>query len=742
MQMFNLSFDPDRHHYAFGQYDRVTIDGLTYKTVTHGRNEEGWLLELDDGSGRCTSFAHRELSRMGSMGRIRVEHNHYAPETARVRLLGGGMRISELPPAEAARVSRRSAYVEAFRELFQEKLIKITDESIKASRDLLRSRAMDYVGRLIGGRGAAISQDITRTPSARTLRRWLQACRSFGMSGLIDAMNRRGNRSCLMGGGELALLMREVEGYADEKRPTIRTIHVNVCLAFEARNNERRAQGLHPFNIPSYETVRRAIHRLDPYAVTLKREGAEAARKKFMPVGEGLLLSRPLERVEIDENTIDIISLAECAGLMELLTEEERKNLGLDRSKARWFVTVAICATTRCILGMAFSRTAREEASLQVLQMILCDKGKWADATGSLGSWDMHGIPILIVTDNGAAFQSERFRIACADLGITAMRAPAGLPEVRARNERFFLSLNTGLHPRLPGNTFGSIRAKGNADPEARAALTFDDLAFCLVRWIVDIYHNTPHFGLGGETPLHCWRRLTAEWGVQPPPSREDRRVIFGERMPRKLSREGVTVLGMRYHSEALARWMTCKEERNVEVRWHPDDIGQVTVYVQGQRFQVGSVLPGFDGVSAREWLAATRELRAADPARKTYDQQIALQAVAAIRERSTSATTLAGLIAEDWSPARIKYEEDRLFIGFNATVGRKTAPVASDGMGRVIPDEVGGEDRPAFPDTHHSPVSPIAARPALARPEPAHPATLPDMPVGASPSSIWKITE
>ena len=80
MQMFNLSFDHERHHYAFGQYDRLSIEGVPYKIGPHGRNEEGWLLELADGSGRCCSFTHRDLSRLGSMGRIRVERNHYAPE--------------------------------------------------------------------------------------------------------------------------------------------------------------------------------------------------------------------------------------------------------------------------------------------------------------------------------------------------------------------------------------------------------------------------------------------------------------------------------------------------------------------------------------------------------------------------------------------------------------------------------------------------------------------------------------
>lgn len=403
MQMFNLTFDDARHYYAFGQYDRVIIGGTYYTVAPHGRNEEGWLLERDDGSGRCQSISHRELSRLGSTGHIRDERNHYAPNGAKRRLATGGTLISELGSAQTARVSKRSAYVEAFLELEHQKLIKRTDEAIKASEDLLRSRAMALTARLTGGVGVQDSQDLNKTPSARTLRRWLREYQVLGPGGLIDAMNRRGNRNSLMGPEEQALLMREVQRYASETRPTMKTIHENVGRAFAVYNEERTAEGRYPFSVPSYEAVRRTIHTLDPYAVVVAREGVEAARKKFMPVGEGLRLTLPLERVEIDENTIDIISFAHSIGLFGFLTEEEQRLCGLEKSKARWFITVAICATTRCILGMAFSRSAREEASLQVLQMILSDKGKWADATGSLSSWDMHGTPIPIVTDNGQA---------------------------------------------------------------------------------------------------------------------------------------------------------------------------------------------------------------------------------------------------------------------------------------------------------------------------------------------------
>ncbi|SIT12772.1 Mu transposase C-terminal domain-containing protein [Paracoccus saliphilus] len=737
MHMFNLDFDTDRHHYAFGKHDRVTIEGTAYRTAPCGRNEEGWLLEMDDGSGRCCNFRHEELSRLGSMKRIRVEHNFYAPESAKHRLLTGGVLVSELEPKSGARVSKKSAYIEAFLAMESEKRIKRTDVVIKANEFELRGRAMDYAARFNGGENVQHSLDFSKCPAPRTLRRWLAEYRAMGMSGLIDAMNRRGNRSRFMGPEQLAMMMCEVNRYASEDRPTMKKIHENVVGAFEARNEERVAEGLPPFPIPSYETVRRAIHMLEPYAVAVAREGVDAARKKFMPVGQGLHLTRPLERVEIDENTIDIISLTESWGLLQLLTDEERKILGLDGSKARWFVTVAICATTRCILGMAFSRTAKEKASLQVLQMILRDKGKWADAAGSLGSWDMHGTPALIVTDNGPAFKSERFRVACADLGITTMRAPAGLAEVRARNERFFFTLNTGLLPRLPGQTFGSIREKGDADPEARAALTFDDLAFCLVRWIVDIYHNTPHAGLGGETPLHCWRRLTREWGVQPPPDKDTHRVVFGERLPRKLSREGVTVLGMRYHSEALARLMASKEERNVEVRWHPDDIGTVTVYADRQKFEVGTVLPDFEGVSARQWVAGVRELKAANAEHKTADRKVVMAAIKAIDARSTAATRLAGLLVDDWTPERIKQEEDRLFIGFNCADDKPARAVATDGIGRSIPGLKTHQPAPV-----QSLAPPVPAGPVPPRTEDPHAANTPSQTGSAHAADPWKITE
>ena len=200
-------------------------------------------------------------------------------------------------------------------------------------------------------------------------------------------------------------------------------------------------------------------------------------------------------------------------------------------------------------------------------------------------------------------------------------------------------------------------------------------------------------------------------------------RVIFGERLPRKLSREGVTVMGLRYHSEALAQLMTKREERDVEVRWHPDDIGRVTVYAGEQKFAVGTVLSGFDGVSARQWVAATRQLKAANAGRKIYDREMIHAAVTAIEERSTAATRMAGLLVVEWTPERIRDLGASLYIGFNVGGKKSAQAAATDGIGRSIPGLEMHAPLPALP----------AAGPASKNLD------LPDASPGTQP---WSITE
>ncbi len=137
---------------------------------------------------------------------------------------------------------------------------------------------------------------------------------------------------------------------------------------------------------------------------------------------------------------------------------------------------------------------------------------------------------------------------------------------------------------------------KGEADPQSLAALTFDDLAVCLTRWIVDAYHNTPHSGLGGKTPRQVWQELVARDGVAPSPDNQRWRMVFGERLIRTLDKRGIVVLGVRYHCEALALWMSRKGEQKLHVRWHPRDLGGIEVYLgdPGRRWSEKAPISGW----------------------------------------------------------------------------------------------------------------------------------------------------
>jgi putative transposase len=260
------------------------------------------------------------------------------------------------------------------------------------------------------------------------------------------------------------------------------------------------------------------------------------------------------------------------------------------------------------------------------------------------------------------------------DLGIRAERAPAGLPEMRVRIERLFRTMSTSLMPLLTGRTFSDVVSKGDANPESQAALTVEEVSEALVRWIVDVYHNNPHEGLNGQTPANCWKRVVEAYGVQPQPDMHRRRVVFGARFTRKVTKKGICVLGVQYHSDALARWMPHTNELNISVRWHRDDIGAIAVNVDGEWVEVPSVLEDMRGVRAEIWHGAVRSLRASFRDEAEISRPVVLQAIRDIEAMNGAAMKRQGLIVQDFSAENLKKMEDHLMIGF-AVSSEETIP-------------------------------------------------------------------
>lgn len=658
---------PDQPKFSFSKYDGFVIGGQPFRYFD--TREDGHIFVSAKSSSIPQVMTNAEISRYLMVGNFAYTPNEHQPEHLRKRNLPNGELLSLKEPKVQKKVAMRMATVQAFLELLLDETMEVsrTAISIKPYLGAIKLR----VGEILAESHPEDSSESLAVPKklgAKTVLEWERRHRRFGLAGLYDKTTARGNRDRRLTSDELMIMGRIVGKYLNDQRPSQAMIFGEVRDAFDDENKKRRAGGQPELVCPSRETVRQAIRKLSPFDVTLSRKGRQAANRQFAPVGMGLQVERPMQRIEFDEWDVDAITLMAEGGLFHHLTTEEKKRLGLDKKKARWWITVAICSATRCIVGMVISRNPNSQSALRVIEMMMRDKGVWGDACGALSQWNQFGWPSHIVTDCAKYNLSTLIQARTSDLGITTEYCPAGDPHLKGRIERVFGTFATQLMPRLSGRTFSNTAARGDYDSEKRACLNPEEFCSVLVRYVVDVYHRTPHDGLGGERPLDCWNRLVEKFGVQPPPDLGRRRLIFGQERERTVTRKGITVFGVQYHSQILARYMAQSKERKVSIRWYPEDIGAIWVELNGCWFEIPAVFDRFRGVSAQEWLYAAAEIRAHNDRNAEVDRSVVRQALDFIKETNSAAMARVGLIVEDWSGERMQYEEDRLFIGFTTS--------------------------------------------------------------------------
>ncbi|MCA2011034.1 transposase family protein [Cereibacter sphaeroides] len=678
---------PVQPNFAFSEYDDITIGGQSFRYFQ--TRENGHMFVRAEGDGVPQIMTNAEISRYLSVGKFKCIPNRFQPEHLRSRTLPEGELLSLKDENAQKKAAMRLAVCRAAREFLDDASNTVcrTETSIKPYLRAIKFRAGEILDEIEPDKDSD-TLPVPKKLGAKTVLDWERKERRFGLAGLYDRTSERGNRDRRMTADELMILGKIVGKYLNDQQPSQNFIFEEVQSAFLEENERRRASCEPEIICPSRETVRQAIRKLNPFDMTLTRKGREAANRKFAPVGMGLEIGRPMQRVEFDEWEVDAITLMAEGGLYHYLTDEEKKALGLDKKKARWWITVAICCATRCIVGLVVSRQPNSQSALRVIEMMMRDKGVWSDACGALTPWNQFGWPSVIVTDCASYNISSLVQARVSDLGITLQYCAAANPEAKGTIERVFGTFATQLMPRLSGRTFSNVVERGEYDSVKRAALNPEEFCSVLVRYIVDVYHRTPHRGLNGETPQDCWNRLVKKFGVQPPPDLGRRRLLFGHERERTVTRHGITILGIRYHSKVLAQFMTRAQERKVSIRWYSEDIGAIWAELNGRWFEIPAVFDRYQGVSAQEWVDAAAEIRAQNARNDEVNFAVVRKALDYIKSTNSAAMTRVGLIMEDWPEKRFDYEEDRLFVGFNVSETEPENPYDGhrDGWGTSLP--------------------------------------------------------
>lgn len=149
------------------------------------------------------------------------------------------------------------------------------------------------------------------------------------------------------------------------------------------------------------------------------------------------------------------------------------------RRKQKTYLIGLLDDATRIVPYAAFALSENTTSFLPVLKQAVMRRG----------------IPLRLYVDNGSAFRSHHLSLVCARLGVTLIHARPYQPAGKGKQERFFRTVRMQLLPTL-----------GEADLSSPEALNRR-----LWAWVEGEYHQAPHKGLDGLTPLDAWAMRSGE---------------------------------------------------------------------------------------------------------------------------------------------------------------------------------------------------------------------------------------
>lgn len=440
--------------------------------------------------------------------------------------------------------------------------------------------------------------DKKRPPSCSTIRRWAGAfCSSQSITKLVPAHRNKGRHTMLR--GEVEELLHDIlnEEFLQLERQTITKVYQSLKNKIFSLNQQRLSS--QKLALPSEMTVRRYIERLDPYIVDCKRFGKYAADKKHRDAIGQLQVEMILDRWEIDHTLLDVL----------LVDPETGEVIG------RPYITVVLDRASRSIMAFLIHLSApNTESVLRVIERAIRPKHAWLERFPSVHSeWRACGLPLLIMPDNAAEFHADNLIMAFNDLGIEILYPRSRGPQMKGAVERFFRTMNMGLIHTLPGTTFSNPTDRGDYPSEKFACLTLPEVEAMVMKWIVDVYHQTPHRGLNNATPAEAWTEGEAKRTPRLPADLDALESILACRVNPRLHHYGVEVDCQQYHSPELAELrMRIGQDARVDVRFR-DDLGHVWVHdpVRNIFFQVPNKDKRMTGMSRDIYRAARAKIRA-----------------------------------------------------------------------------------------------------------------------------------
>jgi len=348
------------------------------------------------------------------------------------------------------------------------------------------------------------------------------------------------------------------EHYLNPQCLTPADVHEKLDLRIADENRFRYPDDQLP--IPHRSSVYEIISKLDEYEVDAARYGTAYADRMHKSNKQVAHLTRPLQKVEIDDTKLDLF----------VVDPETRLPVG------RPTITYAIDGYSRMPLGLHVGFDGPGYlAVMQCLLHAITPKSYLRDHFPDVeNDWPAYGIPEELVVDNGPAYISEDLSDACLQIGTVLTQCRVKHPEDKPMVERSFKRYNQQLLHKQPGTTFSNIVDKGEYDPEKNAIISFDALMEIIHLWLVDVYARSLHRGHDG-IPVAVWEEGVKHYPPALPRRREEIRILLGHVERRVVGPSGIELFTLHYNCTELASL----RGESVKVKYDPKDISLIYVY-------------------------------------------------------------------------------------------------------------------------------------------------------------------
>jgi putative transposase len=184
------------------------------------------------------------------------------------------------------------------------------------------------------------------------------------------------------------------------------------------------------------------------------------------------------------------------------------------------------------------------------------------------------GIPKMLYVDNGKVYRSDQFSIACASLGITLIHTRPYDPASKGKIERFFGTVRQRFLPTLTKEDLASL----------------ETLNQTFWRWLEEDYHRKVHSSLK-MSPLDMFMSQFSRVKMVEDPKALD--ALFLKREKRKVKHDStISVNSLLF--EVPPQFIG----QQVEVRFEPEKLEQIFIYVEGK--EVAKAMPVIFSDNAR----------------------------------------------------------------------------------------------------------------------------------------------